>query len=90
MVWAIVSIPISDRSLMERVATANGLRIADGVPTIYSTSGIDTFPLWSERVLTLENVRGHKVYGSSEAELNLMRTEEEAYIRILAGQTKTS
>lgn len=62
MVWVVVSIPISDKHLMEEVASKCGLRIANGVPTILSSSGDEQFPVNNERVFTLENKSGHPAY----------------------------
>ena len=63
ILWTIVSIPIAEKANMERVAQVNGLRIANGVPTMFADGGIHSFPVSNDRVFTLENIHGHPVYG---------------------------
>jgi hypothetical protein len=60
--WFIISIPATDRAIMERVTLAHGLRIADGVPTMLSFNGVKRFPIDQENVFTLENIPSHPVY----------------------------
>ncbi len=65
--FVLISIPKDDRPHMERAAAANGLRIADGTPTMISgdASGhpkVDHFPAQGANVFTLENIAGHPVY----------------------------
>lgn len=66
LVWGLISIPIEDRSKMDRAAAANGLRVADGVPTMVNGQGgelkVSRFPVENDRIFTLENVSGHPVY----------------------------
>ncbi len=62
MLWVIVSIPIGEKAHMERVAQVNGLRVANGVPTMLSGDGVHRFPVSNDRVFTLENISGHPVY----------------------------
>ncbi|MCU0679620.1 MAG: hypothetical protein MUC28_04225, partial [Planctomycetes bacterium] len=61
MVWTIVSIPIREKSFMEKIVDECGLRIAKGVPTLFSHEGFERFPADNERVFTLENKAGHPV-----------------------------
>lgn len=61
MLWGIVSIPIEEKHLMERAAKVNGLRVVDGVPTLFD-GGVHHFPVSNSRIFTLENVPGHPVY----------------------------
>jgi hypothetical protein len=62
LTWVMVSIPISDKGLMEKAAQVSGLRVADGVPTMLQGGGVSHFPVSNERVFTLENCSGHPVY----------------------------
>lgn len=62
LVWGLISIPIEDRSKMERAAAANGLRIANGVPFMIGPNGPSRFPVENNRIFTLENIKGHLVY----------------------------
>lgn len=64
IVWGIVSIPVGDKGLMERVALANGLKPAIGVPFVLDGKGGHQFPAANERVFTLQNTPGHPVYRS--------------------------
>lgn len=83
IVWAIVSIPIEEKKLMEKVANECGLRIADGVPTMISCDGIEKFPAQNERVFTLENKPGHLVYLNREAVTRkILEAEKETIERI--------
>jgi hypothetical protein len=68
LLWALITIPIAEREFMDRAAAANGLRVANGVPTMISRDGIAKFPANGPRVFTLENVSGHPVYGRKKRE----------------------
>ena len=59
-----VSIPFCEKHLMEAVATACRLRVANGVPHVLSAGGIKSFPFATENVFTMENIPGHLVYSS--------------------------
>lgn len=62
MLWVIISIPIAEKVNMERVAQVNGLRVANGVPTMFAGGDVHHFPVSNDRIFTLENVSGHPVY----------------------------
>lgn len=63
MRWSITSVPIDDKHLVEECVGSAGLRIADGVPTMFSPDGsVLTFPADGSTVFTLENTKGHAVY----------------------------
>lgn len=63
MLWFITSVPMVDRHLAEECAERVGLRIADGIPTMFSPDGtVLTFPADGSTVFTLENTEGHAVY----------------------------
>lgn len=64
IVWGVVSIPISEKRLMETVAAACRLRVANGVPCVISADGFKSFPFENSRMFTLENIPGHPVYSS--------------------------
>lgn len=64
ILWGVVSIPIVEKHLMESVAQANRLRVANGIPTMLSGKEMTQFPISNERVFTLENISGHPVYHS--------------------------
>lgn len=62
MTWAIVSIPIEDKALMEKAAEESGLRAVQGIPVILEGKEVYRFPAANERCFTLENMPGHPVY----------------------------
>jgi hypothetical protein len=47
---------------MDRAADAAGLRVADGIPTIFTGGRVANFPAKGDNVFTLENKAGHPVY----------------------------
>jgi hypothetical protein len=62
--WAVSSFPIEYRSKAEEIAKECGLRIADGIPTVFNFDGAHQFPLSGSTAFTLENIAGHKVYNN--------------------------
>lgn len=68
MVWSLVSIPIRERSYVEKAVRSFGLRIVDGVPSVLSGGKLDRFPYENERTYTFENVSGHPVYRNDPLE----------------------
>ncbi len=62
MKWVLVSIPLTEKHLMEKAADECGLRVANGIPTMISGTGTHFFPANSGNVFTLENKPGHPVY----------------------------
>ena len=52
--WAIASFPIEYRPQAEAMAKECGLRLANGVPTIFDGDGAHQFPLEGPTVFTLE------------------------------------
>lgn len=62
IVWIVMSVPVKDKVITEAEADGCGLRIASGVPTIFSPDGVQIFPANNERIFTLENKPGHPVY----------------------------
>lgn len=83
IVWSIVSIPIKEKNLMEKIVDQCGLRIANGIPTMFADGKIQKFPADNERIFTLENKSGHLVYRNDPA-INdqLIKTELEALEKI--------
>ncbi len=62
IIWGIVSIPIAEKVLMERMAQVNGLRIASGTPIMLTDGGVHRFPVDCKNLFVLENIAGHPVY----------------------------
>lgn len=83
MLWVMISIPISEKHLMEEVSDECGLRIADGVPTSISLEGVEAFPASNERVFTLENKPDHPVYQNDpELTKKVLEAEKETLDRV--------
>lgn len=76
--WAICSFPIEFRPQAEAVAKECGLRLANGIPTIFDQDGAHHFPLDGETVFTLENITGHQVYDNDPKNQERLREEENA------------
>lgn len=74
--WAICSFPIEYRPQAEELAKECGLRIADGIPTIFTGNGAQRFPLDGPTVFTLENITGHQAYANDPAMLEKLRNQE--------------
>ncbi len=62
VMWGIVSIPIAEKELMERVAQINRLRAVRGSPVIIDGTGPRMFPFDSANMFVLENIAGHPIY----------------------------
>jgi len=67
MVFALVAFPRYRFPQALWLANQLGLRVADGVPTVASATGITHFPLQLPNLFTLENVPGHFAYKNSDA-----------------------
>jgi len=83
--WAIASFPIEYRPQAEAMAKECGLRLADGIPTIFDHKGAHQFPLEGPTVFTLENVNGHQVYGNDRDAVEKLKKEEHAAIDAIIG-----
>lgn len=62
MEWATIHVPIEHKELVEEVAKRNGMRLADGVPTLLGNGAPEVFPVNGDNVFTLENVADSPVY----------------------------
>lgn len=87
IVWFVISIPASEKYLMEEVVSLCGMRIVNGVPTIFEEGKISQFPIKSDNVFTLENVRDHPVY-QNDPSINtaLKIAEQETIEKIRNGE----
>lgn len=74
--WSVASIPIEYRSIAEELAKECGLRLADGIPTIFNQDGAYQFPLTGSTVFTLENIAGHKVYNNDPNSMKILKDQE--------------
>lgn len=77
-VWTVCSFPIEFKPQAEAVAKECGLRLADGIPTVFDGEGAHHFPMNGPTVFTLENVTGHRVYNNDPGEADRLRKEEDA------------
>jgi hypothetical protein len=74
--WSICSFPIEYRPQAELVAKECGLRLADGIPTIFDSDGAHQFPLDGPTVYTLENIFGHQAYDNDRNTYDKLKQEE--------------
>jgi hypothetical protein len=83
MIWALLSIPEKSRRFAERLAAKIGLRLADGVPTAFSSDDPSSpafFPMRGNDVWTLEFAKGSTLPGLSGAdEKRLVEDLERAF-----------
>lgn len=88
IIWSIVSIPKTEISLMEEVAAKNGLRLAEGIPHIFSQKGTKAFPIKdNERIFTLENIADHPVYANDPKNTDKILAEEMAKMEKIFSET---
>lgn len=59
--WAVSSVPISYRNEIEEIAKSCGLRLANGIPTLFDEDGAHQFPIDGPTVYTLENLPGGQI-----------------------------
>lgn len=76
MKWIIVSVPKTEMDILKKVAHECGLKIADGVPTVFGSGKIETFPINNERVFTLENLPDSPFYGADRKKIKELLAEE--------------
>lgn len=62
LTFYVLSVPLADRNRCELVAKNLGMRLADGVPTIFDHKGKHNFPLQGSNVWSLEgNYKGDEI-----------------------------
>lgn len=81
--WVICSIPIEDRHLAESLLEECGLKLADGVPNMFSSQERQVFPMRGDRVFTLENRPDHPIYNDREAAEKMRDAQEKEIEKIL-------
>lgn len=69
MTFFIVSIPLEDRHLAEKIAEECDLRFADGVPTFIGEGRAGRFPIQHKNLWSCENLPNSDVYKGKAAEL---------------------
>ena len=85
MFWGIMSIPMKDKVLAERIAQECGLKLADGIPSVIDgtdPNGVRFFPVTdSERVMTLEYIDpSHIGYTNDMEAIENLTTQESILI----------
>jgi len=92
MIWGIMSIPIKDKVLAERIAQECGLKLANGIPSVIDGTdpkGVKFFPVTdSERILTLEYIdSSHIGYTNDQKAIENLTTQESVLIeRVYNGE----
>ena len=87
-VWAVSSFPIEFKPQAEAIAKECGLRIANGIPTIFEEGVALQFPMDGSTVFTLENIKGHQVYGNNSADYERLKAEEKRAIDAIIGSDR--
>lgn len=86
MTFGIISIPTNMKKAAEEVAKHAGVRIADGVPTMFDPSGtVEIFPISKNNVFTLENESGHPMYKGIELREAMLNIEDQLVDKIFEG-----
>ena len=65
MIFYVFSVPSKYRSDLEDLAPKCGVRIADGIPSLYTPDGLRSFPVFGKNCFNLENIKGHPVYSKA-------------------------
>ena len=69
LTFVVISIPLEDRHLAEKIATECDLRFTDGVPTVFCGEGNPSFPIQHKNLWSCENLPNSGVYSGKRAEL---------------------
>jgi hypothetical protein len=89
IVWFVVSIPTEEKHLLEEVAGSCGMRVANGVPTMFGHGCRMQFPINGNNVFALENVAGHPIYQNDDRINSALReTEVQSAEKIRSGKMK--
>jgi hypothetical protein len=82
MLWVAIRIPKEKMEIAKTVAEETGIRIADGVPTVISSTRTrQIVPGNAMNVFALENIPGHPVYKGAHPQV--IRAEDEEIRRII-------
>lgn len=60
--WIVISIPLNERHLADKVAKECGMAFSDGIPHMIERGKVKQFPMSSERVFSLRNSENSIVY----------------------------
>jgi hypothetical protein len=79
--FVVIGVPASYRSRAEFFAQKHGLRIANGVPTMFvgDIKNPKFFPANHDYVFTLENVPGHSVYKNDWATIKKLLSQDKEH-----------
>lgn len=77
LVYSVISIPMKEKSYAEAVAKTVGMRIANGVPTMFDSPGEPKFfPVRVDHAFTIENEPGHPIYSSGAHAKRFLEVEK--------------
>jgi len=62
LIFHIISIPLEDRHLAEKVAERYKCRFADGLPVVLGGEGDPVFPIKHKNIWSVENTKDHPCY----------------------------
>lgn len=84
MLWAVVSIPASEKHIAYQVAAETGMHIADGYPICMEQDGTKQFPMASSFVHTLENDAKSPLYTGIVGQTHVLEFEEAAIEKLIS------
>lgn len=76
--FILLSIPLEDRHLAEKIAAECDIRFADGIPHVFGGKGDPEFPIKHKNIWSCENLPNSGVYNGKSAEL---QAEEIAWLK---------
>ncbi len=87
LTYSIISIPMKEKAYAEAVAKTVGMRIANGVPTMFGGPGGEPkfFPVRVDHAFTIENEPGHPIYSSQAHAHRFLEVERALCDMIYAG-----
>lgn len=84
--YYICAVPMAFRATVEQVATEARMRLADGVPTMFTSAGIKRFPIQGQNVWNLENDPNHRIYLTNQS--SAIEEERQEVARLRAAQVE--
>lgn len=77
MVFYVFSVPSKHHEDLKDLASKCGVRMAEGIPSLYTSEGLKYFPVYGKNCFNLENIKGHPVYSSTtKSEDDIFRHED--------------
>jgi len=72
LAYAVLIVPMGDKSKIEGIAASLGMRLADGIPHVVSSQSVTRFPFRSLSTYTLEYRKSSIAYSGGQAALEQM------------------